>query len=145
MSCNNSINIFLLGLISNMTPDSRASSIDQQPIMIFAEAFSVTLLVVFAILSNISSIDTFRQAQIRTSTLGFYRISHGCCSIFGILMLEGRLIQMLNSFCYAASFLIFTLTHCLILTSITRRKAILHQFLSNYINYGRSFCSYYLI
>ncbi|CAF4794282.1 unnamed protein product, partial [Rotaria sp. Silwood2] len=106
MSCNNSINIFLLGLVSGMTSDIRASSIDQQQLMTFAYAFSVTIMVAFGIISNIFSIDTLKQREVRSSTVGLYLIVYSCCSIFGLIMVECRLIRMLNSFSYAASFII---------------------------------------
>ena len=106
MSCTNSTNIFLFGLVSGMTSDIRSSNISQQELMTFAYAFSVTLLVVFGIISNILSIDTFCRRQIRTTTVGLYLIVYSYCSIFGILMLQFRLIRMLNSFSYTASFII---------------------------------------
>ncbi|CAF4152328.1 unnamed protein product [Rotaria sp. Silwood2] len=106
MSCNNSINIFLLGLVSGMTSDIRGSSIDQQQLMTFAYAFSVTIMVAFGIISNILSIDTLKQREVRSSTVGLYLIVYSCCSIFGLIMVECRLIRMLNSFSYTASFII---------------------------------------
>jgi hypothetical protein len=104
MVCSNSTNIFLLSLISDMSSDIRASSVDQQQIMTFAYAFSVTLVVTFGILSNVLSIDTCRQVQVRTTTVGFYLVVYSCCSIFGILLLECRLTRLLNSFSYTTSF-----------------------------------------
>ncbi|CAF1190832.1 unnamed protein product [Rotaria sordida] len=106
MSCNNSINIFLLGLVSGMTSDIRGSSIDQQDLMTFAYAFSVTILVVFGIISNIFSIDALKQKEIRSSTVGLYLIVYSCFSIFGLILVECRLIRMLKSFSYIASFII---------------------------------------
>ncbi|CAF4260787.1 unnamed protein product, partial [Adineta steineri] len=45
MSCNKSVNIFLFGLASGMTTDIRTSDQNQQILMTFAYAFSVTLMV----------------------------------------------------------------------------------------------------
>ncbi|UJR20346.1 hypothetical protein I4U23_023477 [Adineta vaga] len=106
MSCDNSTNIFLLGLVSGMTSDIRSESSDQRPRMTFAYVFSVTLLTLFGLVSNIFSFDTFRQIQIRSTTVGIYLIAYSCCSIFGIIMLECRLIRMLDSLDYTGSFII---------------------------------------
>jgi len=77
--------------MSDIASDIKASSIDQQQLMTFAYAFSITLMVAFAILSNILSIDTFYQAQIRTTTVGLYMIVYSCCSLFVVVLLESRL------------------------------------------------------
>jgi hypothetical protein len=103
MSCNKSANIFVLSLVSAMSSDIKSSNSDQQQVMTFAYVFSVMLLVVFGILSNVLSIDTFRQAQIRTTTVGFYLVVYSCCSIFGIFMLGCHLSRLLNSYSYATS------------------------------------------
>ena len=106
MSCTNSTNVFLLGLVSGMTSDIRSSDISQQELMTFAYVFSVALLVVFGIISNILSIETFCRRQIRTTTVGLYLIVYSYCSIFVILMLQFRMIQMLNSVSHTTSFII---------------------------------------
>ena len=103
MSCNKSANIFILGLVSAMSSDIRTSDSDQQQVMTFAYVFSVTLLFVLGILSNILSIDTFRHTQIRTTTVGFYLVVYSCCSAFGIFMLECHLSRLLNSYSYTTS------------------------------------------
>ena len=93
MSCNNSTNIFLISLISSVKTDIRTNNIDQQDIITFAYVFSVTLMVVFGLLSNLLSIDTFRQVQLKSTTVGFYLLvysygsfqggNHGISTSFG--------------------------------------------------------------
>jgi hypothetical protein len=100
--------------MSGIATDIRASSIDQQQLMTFAYAFSVTLMAAFAILSNILSIDTFYQAQIRTTTVGLYMIVYSYSSLFGIVMLECRLTRLLNTFTYATYFIL-----CNVLAGLT--------------------------
>ncbi|CAF3342191.1 unnamed protein product [Rotaria sp. Silwood2] len=102
MSCNNSVNIFLIGLMSSMKTDIRTTNIDQQQLMTFAYIFSVTMMVVFALLSNILSVDTFRQTQLRSTSVGFHLLLYSYCSISVLLLLEIRLIQLLDSLSYEA-------------------------------------------
>ena len=106
MSCNNSENIFLLGLASSMKTDIRTSDINQQNLMTFAYTFSVTLMVMLSIISSTLSIDTFRQALIRSTTVGITLLIYSCCSLFGILMLECRLFQLIDSLDYIPFFII---------------------------------------
>ncbi|CAF4162857.1 unnamed protein product [Rotaria sp. Silwood2] len=106
MTCNKSMNIFLLGLASSMKTDIRTSNIDEGQIITFTYAFSVTLIVLFALGSNILSIDTFCRIQLRSTTVGLYLLVYSCCSLFGILMLECRLFQLLDSLRYIPFFII---------------------------------------
>lgn len=106
MSCNKSTNIFLLGLASSMKTDIRTSDIDQWQIMTFAYAFSVTIMVAYAIGSNILSISIFSRVQLRSTTVGIYLLVYSCCSLFGILMLECRLFQLLDYLTYTPFFII---------------------------------------
>ena len=106
MSCNKSVNIFLLGLASSMKTDIRTSDSDQEQIMTFAYAFPVTIMVAVAIGSNIISIDTFRRAQLRSTTVGLYLLVHSCCALFGMFMLQCRLFQLLDSLTYIPFFII---------------------------------------
>ncbi|CAF3581022.1 unnamed protein product, partial [Adineta steineri] len=81
MTCNNATNIFLLGLASSMKTDIRTTSIDQQNIITFVYVFSVTSMVTFGIISNVISIDTFRQTSIRSTTVGIYLFIYSCYSL----------------------------------------------------------------
>ena len=114
MSCNNSTNIFLISLISSMKTDIRTNNIDQQDIITFAYVFSVTLMVVFGLLSNLLSIDTFRQVQLKSTTVGFYLLVYSYCSFCPIFMLQVRLIQLVDSLNYVEFFCI-----CNIITPIS--------------------------
>ncbi|UJR19858.1 hypothetical protein I4U23_022991 [Adineta vaga] len=109
MTCNNSVNIFLLGLASSMKTDIRTSEVNQQDLMTFAYAFSVTIMFTLSIISNIISIDTFRQTAIRSTTVGIYLLIYSCASLFGILMLECRLFQLIDSLSYIPFFFICNL------------------------------------
>jgi hypothetical protein len=106
MSCNGSTNIFLLGLASSMKTDIRTSGKDQEQWMTFAYAMPVTLMVACAIVSNIMAIDTFRHVHIRSTTAGIYLLVYSGCSLFGILMLQCRLFQLLDSLTYIPFFII---------------------------------------
>lgn len=106
MSCNNTVNIFLLGLASSMKTDIRTTIQNEQTLMTFLYAFSVTLMVSLSIISNIISIDTFRQTTIKLTTVGIYLLIYSCCSLFGILMLECRLFQLIDSLNYITFFFI---------------------------------------
>ena len=106
MSCNNSTNIFLLGLASSMATDIRTSDINQRELMTFAYAFSVTLMVAFGIISNVISIDTFRRVEIRSTVVGVYLLVYSCCSLFGLIVLECRLFQLINTLTYIPFFFI---------------------------------------
>ncbi|CAF1462569.1 unnamed protein product [Rotaria sp. Silwood1] len=114
MICNNSVNIFLIGLVSSMKTDIRTTNVDQQPLMTFAYVFSVTIMVVFALLSNILSANTFYRAQIRSTSVGFHLLLYSCCSISVLLLLEIRLIQLLDSLNYESFFSI-----CNVITPIS--------------------------
>ena len=106
MTCNKSTNILLLGLASSMKTDIRTSDPNQAQMMTFAYAFAVTIMVAFALVSNLVSIDTFRHTQIRSTSVGIYLLSYSCCSLFGVLMLECRLFQLLDSLTYTPFFII---------------------------------------
>ncbi|CAF3655397.1 unnamed protein product [Rotaria sp. Silwood1] len=56
--------------------------------------------------SNIFSIDTFRHVQLRQTTVGIHLLVYSCCSLFGLLMLECRLFQLLDSLTYIPFFII---------------------------------------
>ena len=101
MSCNETIDIFLIGLMSSMKTDIRTTEIDKQQIMTFAYIFSIILLVVFAVVSNLLSIDTFQQPQLRLTTVGHYLLIYTYFSILVLLLLGVRLIQLLDSLTYA--------------------------------------------
>jgi hypothetical protein len=142
MSCNNTTNIFLLGLASSMATDIRTSNINQQQLMTFAYTFSVTLMVTFGIISNIISIDTFRRIEIRSKTVGIYLLIYSCCSLFGLLVLEGRLFQLINSISYIPFFFICCIISglasiftriCLWLNGFVALQRSLHSFEPNYL------------
>ncbi|CAF1018894.1 unnamed protein product [Adineta ricciae] len=137
MTCNNSTNIFLLGLVSGITSDIRAQSVDQQALMTFAYVFSVTSLTLFGLVSNILSVDTFCQEQIRSTTVGIYLIVYSCCSIIGIIMLECRLIRMLDNLNYAGSFII-----CSIVSSIASIFTRICLWLNGLVSLQRSLQSF---
>ncbi|CAF1016845.1 unnamed protein product [Adineta ricciae] len=137
MSCNNSTNIFLLGLVSGITSDIRAQSIDQQALMTFAYVFSITSLSLFGLVSNILSVDTLCQAQIRSTTVGIYLIAYSCCSIIGIIMLECRLIRMLENLNYAGSLII-----CSIVSSIASIFTRICLWLNGLVSLQRSLQSF---
>ncbi|CAF1379912.1 unnamed protein product [Adineta steineri] len=148
MSCNKSVNIFLLGLASGMTTDIRTSNQNQQILMTFAYAFSVTLMVTVSIISNIISIDTFRQKTIRTTTTGLCLLIYSCCSLFGIIMLECRLFQFIDSLTYLPFFIVCNLISgltvvftrlCLWLNGLIALQRALHSFEHNrFLNKIRS-------
>ncbi|CAF0825152.1 unnamed protein product [Adineta steineri] len=142
MTCNNATNIFLLGLASSMKTDIRTTSIDQQNIMTFAYVFSVTLMVTFGIISNVISIDTFRQTSIRSTTVGIYLLIYSCCSLFGLIMLVCRLFQLIDSLTYLPFFFICNVISglasiftriCLWLNGFTAFQRSLLAFEPNYI------------
>jgi hypothetical protein len=123
-----------------MKTDIRTSNVNQQQLMTFAYAFSVTLMVTFALLSNILSLDTFRQAQLRSTTVGFYLIIYSCCSMFGIVMLQCRLFQLLDSLTYVPFFFICNIISglasiftriCLWLNGLIALQRSLHSFQSS--------------
>jgi len=140
MSCNNSTNIFLLGLASSMATDIRTSNINQQKLMTFAYTFSVTLMVTFGLISNIISIDIFRKIEIRSTTVGMYLLIYSCCSLFGLIVLECRLFQLINSLTYIPFFFICCIISglasiftriCLWLNGFVALQRSLHSFESN--------------
>ncbi|MCC7159952.1 MAG: hypothetical protein IT281_10505 [Ignavibacteria bacterium] len=89
-----------------MKTDIRTSDSSQEQVMTFAYAFSVTLMVALGFASNIFSIDTFRHPQLRQTTVGIDLLVYSCCSLFGLLMLECRLFQLLDSLTYIPFFII---------------------------------------
>jgi hypothetical protein len=140
MSCNKSVNIFLLGLASSMKTDIRTSDSDQQQLMTFAYAFPVTLMVAFAFGSNIISIDTFRRVQLRSTTVGLYLLIHSSCAFFGMFMLQCRLFQLLDSLTYIPFFIICNVVSglasiftriCLWMIGLIALQRSLHSFENN--------------
>lgn len=119
-----------------MTTDIRTSQAAQRPFMTFAYAFSVTSLVICALVSNIFALDTFRQLPIRSTTVGMYLIAYSCCSIFGVFMLQSRLFRMLDSFTYETSVLLCSVISGL--ASISTRTCL---WLNSFIALQRSFQS----
>jgi hypothetical protein len=109
MSCTNSTNIFLLGLASSMKTDIRTINVNSRGLMTFAYSFSVTIMFILCIISNLISIDTFVVFVIRSTTVGICLCVYSCCSLFGILMLECRLFQLIDSLNYISFFLICNL------------------------------------
>lgn len=137
MTCDNSTNIFLLGLASGMKTDIRTSDISQETIMTFAYAFSVTSLVAFGLTSNLISIDVFRQIQVRSTTVGFYLLIYSCCSIFGLLMLQCRLFQLIDTLTYIPFFII-----CNVVSGLASIFTRLCLWLNGFIALQRSFHSF---
>lgn len=137
MSCDNSTNIFLLGLASSMKTDIRTSDINVEQLMTFAYAFSVTSLVAFGLTSNLISIDVFRQIQVRSATVGFYLLIYSCCSIFGLLMLECRLFQLIDTLTYIPFFII-----CNVISGLASIFTRLCLWLNGFIALQRSFHSF---
>ena len=141
MTCNGSVNIFLLGLASSMKTDIRTSDESQQNVMTFAYAVSVTIMVAVSVISNTVSIDTFRQNIIRSTTVGIYLLIYSCCSLFGILLLECRLFQLIDSLSYIPFFFICNIISglasiftriCIWLNSLVALQRSLHSFEHNY-------------
>ena len=113
MSCNNSVNIFLIGPVSSMKTDILTANINEQ-LMTFAYVFPITMMVVLGLLSNILSVDTFLQAQLRSTSVGFQLLLYSVCAAFVLLLLQIRLIQLLDSITYAGFFSI-----CNVLTPLS--------------------------
>ncbi|CAF4954076.1 unnamed protein product, partial [Rotaria sp. Silwood1] len=139
MVCNNSVNIFLIGLMSSMKTDIRTTNADQQQLMSFAYVFSVTILVLFALASNILSADTFFRAQIRSTSVGFHLLLYSCCSISVFLLLEFRLIQLLDSLNYESFFSI-----CNVITPTSSILARICLWMNGLIGLQRAFQSFEL-
>lgn len=150
MSCNgNTTNILLLGLVSAMTSDIRTSQLDEQEFLTFIYIFPLIIVVAFGILSNLLSIDTFRQRQIRTTPTGFFLIIYSYCSIFGLFMLEIRLLRMRNSVSYLISFVLCNIISvlalmftriCLWMNGFLALQRVIYTFESNYL--VNRFCSH---
>ncbi|CAF4790797.1 unnamed protein product [Rotaria sp. Silwood2] len=139
MVCNNSVNIFVIGPMSIMKTDIRTTDVNQQQLMSFAYVFSVTILVLFAVVSNILSVDTFFRAQIRSTSVGFHLLLYSCCSISVLLLLEIRLIQLLDSLNYESFFSI-----CNVITPLSNILTRICLWMNGLIGLQRAFQSFEL-
>ncbi|CAF2511007.1 unnamed protein product [Rotaria sp. Silwood2] len=92
--------------------------------------------------SNIFSIETFRHVQLRQTTVGIHLLVYSCCSLFGLLMLECRLFQLLDYLTYIPFFIICNVVSglasiftriCLWINGLIALQRSLHSFEHNHL------------